>query len=98
MTLNPGVRMIGTRFSYWFADPKRGDVIVFWAPDEDRIRYAKRVIGLSGETVELRGGKPLSTNALVFQAKEIQRIPQLMAHRLGRFCASVSSELWVRNT
>ena len=56
-TLNPGDRMIDTRFSYWFANPERGDVIVFWAPDEDNIRYVKRVIGLPGETVELRAGK-----------------------------------------
>lgn len=56
-TLSPGDRMIGTRFSYWLADPKRGDVIVFWAPDEDNVRYVKRVIGLPSETVELRAGK-----------------------------------------
>lgn len=38
-----------------YKEPKRGDVIVFKYPRNPEIAYVKRVIGLSGEKVEVRG-------------------------------------------
>src|ERR1700741_5418023 len=35
---------------------ERGDVIVFWYPLDRSKSFIKRVIGLPGETIELRGG------------------------------------------
>lgn len=40
------------RLSYLFSEPKRGDIVVFPAPDEPEIDLIKRVIGLPGETIE----------------------------------------------
>ena len=39
-------------------DPKRGDIVVFRHPDSD-YDLVKRVIGLPGDTVEVRGGRPI---------------------------------------
>lgn len=55
-TIMPGSRMIGLRVSYWFSDPKRGDIVVFKYPDDPSQIFVKRVIGLPGETVEVIDG------------------------------------------
>ena len=38
-----------------FATPKRGDVIVFRAPHQPEKNYVKRVVGVPGDTLEMRG-------------------------------------------
>ena len=49
-------RLIGARFSYWFSEPERGDIVIFHYPVEEKKIYIKRVIGLPGETVRLVDG------------------------------------------
>lgn len=36
------------------SDPKRGDVVVFKYPQDQSINYIKRVVGLPGDTIEIR--------------------------------------------
>lgn len=59
-TINVGDRLIGLRIPYYFTDPKRGDIVIFKAPEatgEDAGQlYIKRVIGLPGETIVIRNG------------------------------------------
>ncbi len=59
-TINVGDRLIGLRIPYYFTDPKRGDVVIFKAPEaagEDACQlYIKRVIGLPGETIVIKDG------------------------------------------
>ena len=50
-------RLIGFRFAYWFEEPQRGDIILFEYPVDETQIYIKRVIGLPGETVEIRDGR-----------------------------------------
>ena len=59
-TIMTGSRVLGTRFSYWFKDPQRCDIVVFKYPIDEakgkNTKYIKRIIGLPGETVEIREG------------------------------------------
>lgn len=55
-TINVGDRCMGLKCAYWFSQPERYDIIVFDAPDNPEVYYIKRVIGLPGETVEIKHG------------------------------------------
>lgn len=56
-TIMTGDRVIGSRLSYHFSDPQRGDIAIFRYPDDESIYFVKRIIGLPGETVEIIDGK-----------------------------------------
>ena len=55
-TIMAGSRVVVLRPAYLFSDPKRGDIVVFKYPDDETQNYAKRIIGLPGETIEIRDG------------------------------------------
>lgn len=57
-TLTDSEFMIATKFDYLFGDPERFDIVICHYPNtNDGMYRVKRVIGLPGETVELRMGK-----------------------------------------
>src|SRR5271166_5242799 len=47
-------RIFINKFVYRFEPIERGDVVVFWYPLDHSKSFIKRVIGLPGETIELR--------------------------------------------
>jgi signal peptidase I len=61
--LNDGERLLVNKLVYYkiqsvsWGHIERGDIVVFWFPNDPDKSYVKRVIGLPGETVELRNGK-----------------------------------------
>ena len=68
-TLDDENHLLLEKVSYWFAGPKRYDVIVFQPYEYEKgMYYIKRVIGLPGETVQILdniiyiNGEPLSEN------------------------------------
>src|SRR6266478_5148512 len=50
-------RIFINKFVYRFEDIHRGDVVVFWYPLDRSKSFIKRVIGLPGETVDIRHGQ-----------------------------------------
>lgn len=56
-TLEDNQYIIINKIGYILGNPKRGDVVVFRPPDDARKYYVKRIIGLPGEEVVIRGGK-----------------------------------------
>src|SRR5437762_1020630 len=61
--LHDGERLLVNKLVYYkiqgvsWGHLQRGDIVVFWFPDDPEKSYVKRVIGLPGETVELRNGR-----------------------------------------
>src|SRR2546430_5668332 len=56
-----------------FESPRRGDVIVFAYPKNPELNYVKRVIGVSGDTVEMRGGE-VRVNGDPLAERYVQRV------------------------
>ena len=62
--LHDGERIFVNKLIYydeyrWAPKVERGDIVVFWFPDDPSKSYIKRVDGLPGDTVELREGNVL---------------------------------------
>jgi signal peptidase I len=55
--LEDGERIIVNKFIYRFHPIERGDVVVFWYPRDPAVSFIKRVVGLPGDTVEIRTGQ-----------------------------------------
>jgi signal peptidase I len=57
-----GQYLIVDEISYRLHEPTRGDVIVFRAPPEPTKFYIKRIIGIPGDTVSIKGSVVTITN------------------------------------
>lgn len=49
-------RLIASRLTYQFREPRRFDIIIFRPPHDPDIDYVKRLIGLPGETLWISEG------------------------------------------
>jgi signal peptidase I len=75
-TLFIGSHYLVNRFVYRLHEPKRGDIISFTSPVDQRTRFIKRVIAVPGDEVELRekkvylNGKPVEEPYAVFKRRD----------------------------
>jgi len=60
-TFESGDYLIVDELTYRLSDPKRGDVVVFKYPNDPKVFYIKRIIGLPGEIVHIDKGKTTVT-------------------------------------
>lgn len=61
-TVMVGERFFGNMVTPKFKTPKRGSIIIFREPIEDKVRYTKRLVGLAGETVQINDNGKLLIN------------------------------------
>lgn len=50
-------RLVVDKLSYFLRNPERGEIVVFRYPKDESRDFIKRVIAVSGDTVEMRNGK-----------------------------------------
>lgn len=62
-TIFEGDRLLGSKFPYWFRDPRPLEIVVFHPPenaralvDPDVKRLVKRVVAVEGDVIEVDGG------------------------------------------
>lgn len=87
-TLQVGDHVLVNKFIFTFTDPKRGDIIVFKYPEDKTRDFIKRIVGLPGETLEIKdrvvyiNGKPLKEDYVKFSSSEFSTSNNLSPRRI----------------
>ena len=79
-TFTDGSDLIMSRISYIEDDPQRGDIIVF-PYNHSHVYFIKRVIGLPGETIQIKDGAVYINGELLEEDRSEER-------RVGKECRS----------
>jgi signal peptidase I len=66
-TLESGEFVIVNKLAYFIGEPKHGDVIVFHFPRDPDQEYIKRVIGLPGDRIIIKGGQVFVNDELLVE-------------------------------
>ena len=51
-----GEYILTDKISYRIHAPKRGDVVVFHSPQDERVDFIKRILGVPGDTIKVQSG------------------------------------------
>lgn len=63
-----------TKAAYWWNEPERGDIVFFKRDVPDSKVYAKRIVGLPGDTIEIKHGVTY-VNGKAFEEGYLREIP-----------------------
>lgn len=76
--------LLTEKVSYRFGDPKRGDVIVFKAPERQNVDFIKRIVGLPGDTVDIKDGSVFVNGKELIEPYETQKTQGFETVKLGQ--------------
>jgi signal peptidase I len=79
------------RLAKW-SDPERGDIIICFSP-EDGIRLVKRVIGLPGDTIEMRNNTLFLNGEPVHYTKTDSKYGRQLSEKFKRKCIFAKEDL-----
>ena len=65
-TLQIGDHILADKYTYKKTEPKRGDIVIFPFPEDPSKDFIKRVVGVSGETIEIID-KQISINGEIIE-------------------------------
>lgn len=90
--LHDGERLLVNKLIYYkfknisWGHLSRGDIVVFWYPNDPDKSYVKRIIGMPGETVEIRYGRIYIDNQELHEtylnAEYNHNLPNLVAKKV----------------
>ncbi len=75
-----GDRLLVQKYLYDFRSPDRWEVIVFLSPTEPDQPYVKRVVGLPGESIQIKRGDIYINGELARKPLEVQRAMRILIH------------------
>ena len=85
-TLISHERLLVNKFIYTFAEPQKGEIIVFRYPRDPSRDFIKRVIATGGDTIEVRPGGRVYVNGQIINEDYIKE------RTLGTFNKSIVPE------
>ncbi len=84
-----GEYILTDKVSYRLHEPKRGDVVVFHSPQDERIDFIKRIIGVPGDEIKISDGH-VFLNGTQLKEDYINDPGQVLSGRYIREGASVN--------
>lgn len=74
-SLHNGQYLLVDKLRYHFSSPGRGQVVVFYNPQNHNERLVKRIVGLPGETLQIKGGRIYINGLMLEENPEFAAIP-----------------------
>jgi signal peptidase I len=79
--LEHGQRVLVCKAAYWFGEPRRGDIVVFYSPSSGK-DIIHRIVGLPNDKVEIRNGQVYINDSKLeepyIQGNLINRAPEIV--------------------
>ena len=75
-TLSDGDNLIVDKISYRFNDPERFDIIVFPYKHAEDTYYIKRIIGMPGETIQIKSGNIYINGEILLEQYGTERMEE----------------------